>query len=143
MNAVFNENLPDGYRFVEKDNINPEEIIKIRKSIGWDGGGSIDDWVKYIEQSLATICVQDSLGELVGVAMLVGNTRHAVLCDFTVGAAHQHKGIGNAIMARVLKQIISLKTSYIYAELAETNPFREKMLQAGFEVTGNSLFLES
>ena len=143
MKTIFNEHLPNGYYFVEKTSINPADIIKLRESIGWDKGGSADDWVKYVDQSLATICVQDSDGKLVGAALLVGNTRHAVFCDFTVGLAHQHKGIGNAIMTRIMQQIELLKISYVYAELAETNPFREKMMQSGFKMTGNSLFLES
>lgn len=140
-NAFANANLPEQYYFTDKENIQAAEIITLRESISWKGD-TPERWQSCIEQSLAIIGVRDSNSDLVGMACLTGNVRHAVLCDLAVNSAHQHKGIGAAIMSELLKAAASIDVSYLYAELADTNPFRTSMIQSGFKVTGDSLFME-
>lgn len=134
--------LPEGYHFIDKVSIRPEEIIALRESVAWKGD-TIDRWQECIDQSLAIIGVRDTASNLIGIACIAGNVRHAVLCDLAVNPAHQHKGVGAAIMRELLKISQDLGVSYLYAELADSNPFREQMLQSGFKVTGDSLFMES
>jgi ribosomal protein S18 acetylase RimI-like enzyme len=134
--------LPTGYYFVGKTNIQPEEVIALRESVSWRGD-TIDRWQKCIDQSLTIVGVRDSDSTLVGMACIAGNVRHAVLCDLAVNPIHQDRGIGTAIMSELLKEINDLGISYLYAELADTNPFRSQMLEYGFKVTGDSLFMEA
>lgn len=134
--------LPGQYHFTNKAAINPDEVIALRQSVGWRGD-TPERWQECINQSLDIIGVRDSELNLVGMACLAGNVRHAVLCDLVVNPTHQHKGIGAAIMSKLLKTAGNIGVSYLYAELADTNPFRGSMIQSGFKVTGDSLFLET
>lgn len=139
MESAFTTDLPAGYSFVFKDDILPDEIILLRKSVGWEGD-SAARWHDVIEQSLFVVGVRDPNGQLAGMACLAGNFRHAVMCDLCVNPIHQSKGIGEAIIGQLYKAINELHVLYVYAELAKTNPFKYKMLQTGFEETGDSLF---
>lgn len=141
-NAFADAQLPEQYYFTDKENIQAAEIITLRESINWKGDTQ-ERWKSCIDRSLAIISVRDSNSNLVGMACLAGNVRHGVLCDLAVNPAHQHKGIGAAIMSELLKTADSIGVSYLYAELADTNPFRESMMQSGFKATGDSLFREA
>ena len=141
-NAFADATLPEQYHFTDKENIQPAEIITLRKSVNWKGDAP-KRWQSCINQSLSIIGVRDSDSNLVGMACLAGNVRHGVLCDLVVNPAHQYKGVGAAIMSKVLKTADHIGVSYLYAELADTNPFRDLMIQSGFKVTGDSLFRES
>ena len=141
-NAFADAKLPENYRFINKKDISADEIIALRESINWKGDTPAR-WQACIEQSFAIIGVRDSDSKLVGMACLAGNIRHGVLCDLAVNPAHQHKGIGVAIMSELLKAADRVGVSYLYAELADTNPFRDSMIQSGFKATGDSLFRES
>ena len=141
-NAFSDAKLLENYRFIDKQDIRADEIIALRESINWKGDMP-ERWQSCIEQSLAIIGVRDSDSILVGMACLAGNVRHAVLCDLAVHPAHQYKGIGAAIMSELFRAADSIGVSYLYAELADTNPFRESMMQAGFKATGDSLFRDS
>lgn len=141
--SAFNDaTLPEGYRFVSKSNVRPAEIITLRESVSWRGD-TPDRWRTCIDQSLAVVGVRDADSNLIGMACIAGNVRHAVLCDLAVDPNHQGRGVGGAIMARLLKISKELGVSYLYAELADTNPFRDQMLESGFKVTGDSLFMEA
>lgn len=133
--------LPDQYHFINKTDIRPLEIIALRESVNWRGD-TVDRWQECINQSLAIIGVRDFDSNLVGMACIAGNVRHAVLCDLAVNPDHQNKGIGAAIMSELLKVASELGISYLYAELADTNPFRNQMVESGFKVTGDGLFKE-
>lgn len=142
MNVFADAKLPEGYRFINKNDISADEIIALRESINWKGDTQ-ERWMSCIDQSLAIVGVRSSETYLVGMACIAGNVRHAVLCDLTVNPAHQHKGIGAAIMSELLRTADSIGASYLYAELADTNPFRDSMMQSGFKETGDSLFRDS
>lgn len=141
-NTFADAKLPESYRFIDKRDIGADEIIALRESIGWKGD-TLERWQSCIDQSLAIIGVRDSNSNLVGMSCIAGNVRHAVLCDLAVNPAHQHKGIGVAIMSELFKTADGMGVSYLYAELADTNPFRDSMMRLGFKVTGDSLFRES
>ena len=134
--------LPDTYSFTNKTDITPAEIIALRESVNWKGESS-ERWYQCIDQSLAIVGVRDSDKNLIGMACIAGNLRHGVLCDLAVHPRHQRKGIGSAIMTELLGEIQRIGISYLYAELAETNPFRDQMISVGFKETGNSLFMAS
>lgn len=138
-NAFAHAVLPKQYYFIDKTIIQPTEIVALRESVNWKGD-TIDRWQVYIRQSLTIVGVCNAQSHLVGMACIAGNIRHAVLCDLVVHPKHQNKGIGAAIMSALLKATDGLDISYLYAELAETNPFRNHMMRSGFKATGNSLF---
>lgn len=140
-NTFESATLPEQYYFVDRTNVQPAEIIALRESVNWKGD-TVDRWQACINQSLAIVGVRDAASNLVGMACIVGNVRHAVLCDLAVHSTHQNKGIGAAIMSELLNTASQFGISYLYAELAETNPFRSKMIESGFKVTGDSLFNE-
>ena len=143
LNSKFrNAVLPETYLFADKASIKPEEIITLRESVSWKGD-TIERWQKCIDQSLVNIGVCDAESNFIGMACIAGNVRHAVLCDLAVNPDHQGKGIGAAIMSELLKAANDLGISYLYAELADTNPFRNQMLESGFRATGDSLFMET
>lgn len=141
MTKVFESELPDGYKFADKISILPEEIIRLRESVRWIGDKS-ERWQEIIHTSLAIVGVRDINGELIGMACLAGNIRHAVMCDLAVDPEHQKQGIGEALMAKLDQLTNDLGVKYVYAELAKTNPFRNKMIHIGFRDTGDSLFRE-
>lgn len=140
-NAFVNAHLPEDYYFIGKDDIGANEIITLRESINWKGD-TAERWQSCIGQSVAIIGVRNSDSKLVGMACLTGNVRHSVLCDLVVNPDHQHRGIGAAIMSELLKTADDLGVSYLYAELADTNPFRDSMIRSSFKATGDSLFRE-
>jgi ribosomal protein S18 acetylase RimI-like enzyme len=139
MDNVCKKDLPNGYSFIYKADIPITDIILLRKSVGWKGD-TLNRWIDVLKWSLFTVGVYDAENKLVGMACLAGNARHAVMCDLCVSPEHQHKGIGQALMAQLYDAVSALKVSYVYAELAETNPFRKIMLESGFKDTGTGLF---
>ena len=140
-NTLINAKLPDSFYFISKADIHPGEIIALRESVNWRGD-TAERWQQCIDQSLTIIGVRDAESNLVGMACIAGNVRHAVLCDLVVHPHCQHQGIGGAIMSELLRSASELHISYLYAELAKTNPFRNQMIDFGFEMTGDSLFKE-
>lgn len=140
-NTFLSAQLPEPFYFTDKSQVHPDEIIALRESVNWKGD-TAERWQQCIDQSLAIIGVRDAESNFVGMACIAGNVRHAVLCDLAVNPIHQNKGIGAAIMFELLQTVDTLGISYLYAELAETNPFRSQMLQFGFKETGDSLFRE-
>jgi GNAT superfamily N-acetyltransferase len=140
-NAFVSATLPDHYVLASKTDIKPTEIIALRKSVGWKTD-TAERWRQCIDQSLAVVGVRDAAGSLVGMACLTGNARHAVLCDLAVNPNHHRRGIGAAIMNELMQAAYDNDVSYLYAELAETNPFREQMLESGFKNTGDGLFMD-
>lgn len=139
MSILFRTQLPLGYVFADKATVKPDEIMYLREMVGW-APDSDDRWRQVIDSALVLLTVRDSKDVLVGMAVLAGNVRHAVMCDLVVHPSHQRKGIGEAIMGRLDQATYEVGVSYVYAELAKTNPFKERMLRAGFNVTGESLF---
>jgi GNAT superfamily N-acetyltransferase len=137
--TIYKNLLPDGYMFGDRTNVQPEEVMRLRESVGWQTDLA-KRWTSVLASNLAVISVRDSNDMLVGMACLAGNVRHAVVCDLVVSPDHQHKGIGEAIMAQLEEATSRLGVWYVYAELAPTNPFREKMIASGFKETGASLF---
>jgi len=141
MPDTYNPTLPASYSFTDRRDVLPEEIMRLRESVGWSAD-TPERWSKILNDSLEVIIVRDESNGLVGLAFIAGNLRHAVMCDLVVAPAHQQRGIGEAIMAKLEQSVKILGVKYVYAELAKTNPFREKMVQSGFQDTGDSLFRE-
>lgn len=137
---TFSQDLPSSFRFAEANSISPSQIIKLRESVGWTGD-SEERWKKCLDSNLASICVINEDNLLVGMGCLVGNVRHAILCDFVVNPEFQHKGIGTAILAKRLEIASELGVKYLYTELSRQNPFREYLTEIGFRETGNNLFM--
>ena len=131
--------LPEGYSFVEKADISPLEVMTLRESVGWTPE-TAEKWQDCIDESIEVAGVRDASGKLVGVGFLVGNKRHAVLCDLVVDPEHQGKGLGTAILKKRMDVIEKLEIPYVYTDLAATNPLRDQYARFGFVATQGSLF---
>ena len=130
--------LPENCVLVGKDDITSEEIIDVRQSTGW-AGGTEESWKLIINTALAVVGVRDSTtGILLGVGFLVGNQRHAILCDFSVRSEHQDKGIGTVILNERMRIANELRIPFLYTNLSESNPLREKYETFGFVPNGNT-----
>jgi len=141
-NPIDQIQLPENYSFVDREDISPEEIVAVRKSTGWEAGDTEEGWRQNLDTALAVVAVcEDTTSELVGMGFLVGNRRHAILCDFNVRPEHQGKGIGTAILRRRM-QIADqeLKIPFLYTSLAATNPLKESYKSLGFTATGENYF---
>lgn len=133
--------LPEKYIFVDQESIAPDEIVDVRLSTGWGEGDTEEGWKQNLETALAVVGVRDTeTNELVGMGFLVGNRRHAVLCDFNVRPEYQGQGIGTAILEERMRIADELKIPFIYTSLAETNPLKEKYEALGFVATGGTYF---
>jgi ribosomal protein S18 acetylase RimI-like enzyme len=128
-----------GYSIVDKSDISPEEIMTLRGMVGWDPDTS-ERWQECIERSLAIVGARDTDGQLIGMGRLVGDVRHAVLCDLAVVPEHRGQGIGSMILDERIRIADEMDVAYLYAELAADNPLARKYQDLGFVATGNGLF---
>jgi GNAT superfamily N-acetyltransferase len=129
--------LPDNYSFVYKDTIAPQEVIALRSASNWGRENSILVWQEAINQSIETVGIRDANELLVGVGFLIGNSRHALLCDFTVHPEHRSQGLGKAILDRRLAIADEAGIAYLYTDISPTNTLRNRYLELGFVASGN------
>lgn len=141
-NSIDNIQLPEHYSFADRGTISPDEVVAVRKSTGWEAGDTEEGWRQNLDTALAVVAVRDErTQELVGMGFLVGNRRHAILCDFNVRPEHQGKGLGTAILKKRM-QIADeeLKIPFLYTSLADANPLKETYKSLGFAATGDNYF---
>lgn len=131
--------LPEGYQFMDRSDIDPDELMTLRESVGFSRE-TPEIWKDCINDSIDVAAVRDDEGNLVGIGFLSGTRRHAVLCDFVVSPEHQGKGIGTAILKKRMETVEKLEIPYVYTDLAETNPLRKKYAALGFVATSGRLF---
>jgi len=128
--------LPAGYEWAHSPAVRAQEIMKLRESVGWQAGIEAV-WMGCIDQALSLRGVRlKANGELVGVGFLVGNDRHAILCDLTVHPEHQSKGIGLAILYARMADAERMQIPFLYASIAPKNRLKSVYAQLGFESTG-------
>lgn len=132
--------LPEGYNFVDKSQLQPDEIIGLRESVGWDGD-TTEQWQNTIDQPLGVIVgVRDEEGSLVGMGRMTADPRHVVLCDLVVDPEHQHKGIAAAIVGERMRIADLRNIPFMYTDLSPTNPLKGLYDKLGFVATGGGLF---
>lgn len=136
-------NLPKGYRFAYKAEIEPHEVLSLRQSVGWGPGDTDEGWLNNTSNCMEAVGVKDENSLLIGIGFIVGNQRHAVLCDFNVHPEYQGKGFGTAILERRLEIIDEQRIPYIYTSLASTNPLIEKYKSYGLVSNGNAYFKDN
>ena len=143
--TLFEISLPSllkDYIFVDKTEIQPQEIIILHKAVGWVGD-TVNHWQEIIDQPLGVIIGTRYKGKLIGMGRMTADPRHAVLCDLAVHPKHQHNGIGTALVAERMHIAQDRKIPYLYTELAPTNPLRSLYKDLGFVATGNGMFRNS
>jgi GNAT superfamily N-acetyltransferase len=131
--------LPDSYSYAYKDSITPLEVIALRAASDWGREHDVKVWQDAIQQSIETVGVRDIHKVLVGVGFLVGNARHAILCDFTVHPEHRNRGLGKAILRQRLIIADNEDIPYLYTDISQTNTLRDRYLEMGFVAAGNVL----
>lgn len=135
----FLNEIPNGYE--PSPGIDIGQLQSLAVSVGWES--SLDGWKTAVGNCLFVVGVRDDMYEkLVGVGFLVGNNRHAVLCDLMVDPEHQGRGIAKAIVNERFRRARDLGIPFLYTELAMTNPMRRHYENLGFWTTGRSLFYE-
>lgn len=133
-------NLPDNYIFVSKEEIKPEEVLEVRKSTGWGAGDDEDAWRSNITDCIVAVGIRNPDGLLIGMGFIVGNKRHAVLCDFNVRPEYQGKGFGTTILEERMRIIDELKIPFTYTSLSDENPLVEKYKTFGFKSDNGGYF---
>lgn len=122
--------LPQGYSFVDGPSIRVDEVLVLRRSVGWSDDGA-ERWINCLSQSLY-VCGVRAGEQLVGIGFVAGNLRHAVFCDLCVHIDHQKKGIASALFERRLEWIKEQEIPYLYTSLSAANPLRRRYREAGF-----------
>jgi GNAT superfamily N-acetyltransferase len=112
------------------------EIAELRTANGWDTDTE-PRWREILDTALAVATARHTDGTLVGMGVLSGSVRHAVLCDLDVHPDHRHRGIGRALVQARLDAAATLGCRYLYVSLSADNPFRDLYAAAG--VTTNAL----
>lgn len=133
--------LPEGYTFVRQEQIIADDIVSLRREVGWDPADA-DTWNACLTESISVVGVMER-NTLVGVGFLAGNSRHAVLCDLAVHPRHRGLGLGKILLLERVEAADARGVKYLYADIAETNPMKKVYSSLGFETTGGGLFREN
>ena len=136
MNIEKTIKLPDHYRFTYND-IQPEEINDLRRKFGWNPD-SEERWRECLDESIA-VGIRHSQ-ELVGINFIAGNSRHGVLCDFSIDPSHKDQGLAEAMISETLRLAKEKGMRYFYLHMSAPSPLREEYLRLGFQDTEGSLF---
>lgn len=134
----------DNYKLVLKDEINSSEVLALRRAVGWAEGDTEDGWLSNIKGCIQAVGLREkSSNNLVGVGFIVGNRRHAILCDFNVHPDFQRIGLGTIILEERMRIINELKIPYVYTTLSDDNPLVGMYKKFGFINTDASYFRDS
>ncbi len=131
--------LPESYEWTNREDIQPEEVIKLRESVGWDGD-TIETWQNCLKDSVHVSAIRDENGELIAIGFLSGNARHAVLADFDVNPNNQKEGVGKALLEDTLRVADELEIKYLYTSLANPEKYAGILGELGFESKEGNLF---
>ena len=134
--------LPNGYTLFEDRSVLPEEILELRQEPITPE--EVEVWQKCLEQSLHVVGVrEESIGRLVGIAMVAGNQRHAELVDATVHQDVRKFGIGRAIGERLVSFVREGKIKYVSLTYDTNSPWlKEAYGQLGFKPIDFAMWLK-
>jgi GNAT superfamily N-acetyltransferase len=107
-----------------------DEIAVLRSAAGWDTD-TASRWEEVLASALAVATARDRDDTLVGMGVLSGSVRHAVLCDLDVHPQHRRRGIGTALVELRLVEARRLGCRYLYVALSDDNPFAARYRTAG------------
>jgi GNAT superfamily N-acetyltransferase len=133
--------LPEGYRYENPAaKIAPAERAELMRSVGWNATSPrimrSEENFRARGISFVDAAVRDAAGELVGFGRVLQLGANGELCDFTVSPAHQHKGIGKAIIDERLRRAeASGIRSFYMPYLTTTNTLRSYYEELGFQET--------
>lgn len=134
--------LPDGYTLFENRALNGVEILELRQEPITPE--DVDVWDRCIAQSLHVVGVREDITtRLVGLAMLVGNQRHAELVDGTVHPDVREQGIGRVVIERLVDYARSEKIKYVGLTYDQNSPWlKEACARHGFVPIDFAMWLE-
>lgn len=116
---------------ITEETPSPEEFIALRTAVGW-GGPSPETAARGLSGSLMCVCVRKD-GELVGFGRVIGDGCFAFyIQDIIVHPGHQRKGLGKAVMDRIMRWIDSEGTDDSYVGLMAAKGAPEFYEQFGF-----------
>jgi ribosomal protein S18 acetylase RimI-like enzyme len=91
--------------------INPEQVAKLRKSVGWNG--RLESCKKSLQKSYLYICCFNGY-ELIGFVDVVSNgVTDAYIQDLVVEPSYQKKGIGKNLMNMAIEKLKNDGVYYI------------------------------
>ncbi|TFG67093.1 MAG: N-acetyltransferase [Anaerolineales bacterium] len=92
--------MPD-FQIVLHGQVEPEEIERLRASVGWERTGGT--YAEVLQRHFATYTVRDDTGELIGyVSVLSDGIADAFLLDLMVHPRHQKCGLGTRLVKRAV-----------------------------------------
>lgn len=120
--------------------LNPLEIQALRQSVAWEPG-RVEVWQRVLDRALhvSSASVDD---RLVGIGFLIGNERHATLCDLCVAPDMQSKGIGRSIVNSLIDQACNQEIPYVTLTYDEQSPWLAHFYAScGFAPVNNAMQL--
>lgn len=111
----------------------PEEFIALRTAVGW-GGPSLETLAGGLSGSLMCVSVRKD-GRPVGFGRVIGDGLMAFYVqDIIIHPDHQRKGLGKAVMDRIMAWIDSVGRDDSYVGLMAASGVSEFYEQFGFTV---------
>ncbi|WP_032122438.1 GNAT family N-acetyltransferase [Clostridium amazonitimonense] len=100
--------------------IQNHEVPALRQAVGWEGRDS--DYPVLFEHCLFWAGLRDKNGNLIAFGYMVGpGIEHGYLEDVIVHPSYQGKGIGNALVKRLMKEAEDRGISIVTVTLEESN----------------------
>jgi N-acetylglutamate synthase-like GNAT family acetyltransferase len=135
--------LLNNFELVTDKSITPREILELRGDTVSRENEAV--WEKCLAQSMFVIGVRHrSDNNLVGIAMLSGNQRHAELVDLTVHPDYQKSGLGGILVDEVTSFAEQENIKYYGLTWDKTQPWlKEFYLRHGFRAIDFAMWHEN
>lgn len=122
----------DGLHLIDGDTVSPAEYRSIRISVGWQSPDLADDRIRQALAATWNVTARDGGGQLLGLARVLDEgLSYASVWDVIVRPDQQRRGIGQALMARVMertkdRRLVSLVATEAGVALYEAAGFQER-----------------
>lgn len=121
------------YKIINK--IEPEDMIYMRKIVGWGKDITIDQFKKALDNTMCMVKIYDN-NDIIAIGRLVGDySCKGVLSDIIVNPKYQKKGYGKIIVTNLINQVYDMlnKNEYFQIEATPTSGNREFYVKCGMK----------
>ncbi len=142
--------LPEGYRYAEPGTVDEAGVAQLLRCLP-DAETIPDDYLsdRQIELDVhglqaIDVAVQADNGDLAGFGSLAYDEHSGLLCDFAVGPAYQHQGIGRAIILERLRAAEDLAVPRLEIPRLElSNTLRNFYIEQGFRESEDGMLVRA